>query len=172
MYVLMKKICAYRVRWTTRVYCIQYGFQLYHWGELQRHRELQRHWGERQHQGEIQCHWGEYKHWELQCHWREWEDNATEEENTDMENYNTTEWDSSNIEEPNTKESKSKENIHIECENYLRNRGHHAGASKLEKVVIRKRRKNFQIMDAILHYRGKDGLQQVVTDAKTKEKIS
>lgn len=98
--------------------------------------------------------------------------NATEEENTDMENYNTTEWDSSNIEEPNTKESKSKENIHIECENYLRNRGHHAGASKLEKVVIRKRRKNFQIMDAILHYRGKDGLQQVVTDAKTKEKIS
>ena len=32
-------------------------------------------------------------------------------------------------------------------------------------------RKNFQIVDGILHYKGKDGLRQVVTDTKTKQKI-
>ena len=37
--------------------------------------------------------------------------------------------------------------------------------------MTRKRAKNFQIVDGILHYKGKDGLRQVVTDAKTKQKI-
>ena len=96
--------------------------------------------------------------------------NATEENADIEENYNATEGDSSIAEEPKTKESKSEETIYIECENYLGKRRYPAGASKLEKAVIRKRAKNFQIVDGILHYKGKDGLRQVVTDAKTKEK--
>ena len=62
-------------------------------------------------------------------------------------------------EEPNTKENKSEETIYIECENYLKKCGYPAGASKLE------------IVDGILHYKGKHGLRQVVTGAKTIQKI-
>ena len=97
--------------------------------------------------------------------------NATEENADIEENYNATEGDSSIAEESKTKESKSEETIYSECENHLGKRRYPAGASKLEKAVIRKRAKNFQIVDGILHYKGKDGLRQVVTDAKTKEKI-
>ena len=99
-------------------------------------------------------------------------ENYNTEENADIEeNYKAIKEDSNQREELNTKESKSEETIYAECENYLKKRGYPAGASKLEKAVIRKRAKTFQIVDGILHYKGKDGLRQVVTDTKTKQKI-
>ena len=99
-------------------------------------------------------------------------ENHNAEENADIEeNYKAIKEDSNQREELNTKESKSEETIYAECENYLKKRGYPAGASKLEKAVIRKRAKTFQIVDGILHYKGKDGLRQVVTDTKTKQKI-
>ena len=66
-----------------------------------------------------------------------------------------------------TKDSKGEETVYSECDNYLKKREYPIGASKLEKAVLR----NFEIVDGILHYRGKDALRQVVTDARTKEKL-
>ena len=45
------------------------------------------------------------------------------------------------------------------------------GSSKQGKCIIRKRAKNFQIVDGILHYKGKKGIRQVVTENKAKRKI-
>ena len=56
-------------------------------------------------------------------------------------------------------------------ESYLRSGQYPLGISKQEKAVIRKRSKTFQIVDGFLHYNGKDGLHQVVTDDRTKCKI-
>ena len=66
--------------------------------------------------------------------------NAKENANIE-ENYKAIKEDSNQREEPNAKENKSEEIIYAECENYLKKRGYPAGASKLEKAVIRKRAK-------------------------------
>ena len=67
--------------------------------------------------------------------------------------------------------AKSEAVIYQEVEIYLRNGQYPEGVSKLEKAVIRKRAKNFRVVDGILHYKGRDGLRQVVIDQKTKRKI-
>ena len=54
-----------------------------------------------------------------------------------------------------TKESKGEETVYSECENYLKKREYPTDATKLEKAVIQKRAKNFEIVDGILHYGGK-----------------
>ena len=67
---------------------------------------------------------------------------------------------------------KSEEMVYLECEDYLTNGTYPIGTTKLEKAVVRKRAKKFQMVDGFLHYnKGKEGLRQVVTETKTKQKI-
>lgn len=68
-------------------------------------------------------------------------------------------------------ETKSEETIYQECDNYLTDGQYPLGANKQEKAIIRKRAKHYQKVDGILHYKGKDGLRQVITDVQTKRKI-
>ena len=67
---------------------------------------------------------------------------------------------------------KSEETAYLQCEDYLTNGTYPIGATKQEKAVVRKRARKFKMVDGILHYnKGKDGLRQVVTDKKMKQKI-
>ena len=72
--------------------------------------------------------------------------NATENEENyaTKENFSATKENNSDMEGPNIQENKNEETIYIECENYLKKLGYPAGASKLEKAVIRKRAENFK----------------------------
>ena len=45
--------------------------------------------------------------------------------------------------------------------NYLSQGSYPPGATKQDKCVIRKRSNNFQLIDGVLHYKGKGGLRQV-----------
>ena len=60
-------------------------------------------------------------------------------------------------------ETKSEETIYQEYDNYLTDGQYPLGANKQEKAIIRKRAKHYQKVDGILHYKGKDGLRQVIT---------
>ena len=67
--------------------------------------------------------------------------------------------------------TKNEEAIYEELHLYLSMSQYPPGSSKQEKCIIRKRTKNFQIVDGILHYKGKEGIRQVVTENKMKRKI-
>ena len=67
--------------------------------------------------------------------------------------------------------SKNEETIYEELHLYLSTNQYPHGSNKQEKCIIRKRAKNFQIVDGIFHYKGKEGIRQVVTEKKTKRKI-
>ena len=63
----------------------------------------------------------------------------------------------------------NEEAIYEELHLYLSVGQYPPGSSKQEKYIIRKRAKNFLIVDGILYY--KEGIRQVVTENKTKRKI-
>ena len=54
--------------------------------------------------------------------------------------------------------TKNEETIYKELHLYLSTSQYPPGSSKQEKCIIRKRAKNFKIVDGILHYKGKEGI--------------
>ena len=65
-------------------------------------------------------------------------------------------------EDMSKKEIKSEESIYEEVHLYLSEHCYPPDSTKQDKCIIRKRAKNFQLSDGILHYKGQGGsLRQV-----------
>ena len=79
------------------------------------------------------------------------------------------------IEEPKAAEEKANVNeesdIYDEAQDYLVRAVFPAGSTKQDKCIIHRRVKRFKLIDGVLHYKGKEGPRQVVTEIKTKRQI-
>lgn len=71
----------------------------------------------------------------------------------------------------NVTEESDNTNVYEELQDYLGKGIYPAGSSKQDKCIIRKRARNFKLIDGVLHYQGKEGPRQVVTEMKAKRQI-
>jgi len=81
--------------------------------------------------------------------------------NTNNEDENTNDQEHS---DPVQNEETAYEEVHV----YLSQGCYPLEAKKQEKCIIRKRAKNFQLLDGILHYKGKGGSLQQVSSITTR----